>query len=147
MKAAALALAAVAALALPAAAMSDGRHAAAFTLQAKKSRFGTVLFDGRGFVLYGFTADTRGKRSNCYGACAQAWPVYYAKGGLRAGPGVTRSKLATVRRRDGRVQVTYNGWPLYYYVGDRSAGQISCQNVEEYGGLWLIVSPTGKLVR
>jgi predicted lipoprotein with Yx(FWY)xxD motif len=116
------------------------------TVTAKSSRFGTVLFDGRGFVLYAFTRDHG--RSACYGACAKAWPPYFApRGTLRVGAGVKRSLLGTVRRRDGRRQVTYAGRPLYYYVGDRSPGQILCQNVDEYGGTWLIVRPTGRLVR
>lgn len=139
-------LAAAAALALPASSMSGPSSPSASTLTAKSSRFGRVLFDGRGFVLYAFTRDPRG-RSACYGACAAAWPPYFAKGALRAGPGVTGAKLGTTRRRDGRRQVTYAGRPLYYYVGDRSPGQILCQNVDEFGGLWLVVRPNGKPVR
>jgi len=140
------ALAAVAALALPAKSMSEPTAASASTLTAKSSRFGRVLFDGRGFALYAFTRDPRG-RSACYGACATAWPPYFAKGRLSAGAGVTRSLLGTTRRRDGKLQVTYAGKPLYYYVGDRSPGQIFCQNVDEFGGLWLVVRPNGKVVR
>src|SRR5919197_6446769 len=116
------------------------------TLAAHSSRFGTVLFDGRGFVLYAFTRD-RG-RSACYGACAKAWPPYFAPSGpLRVGPGVKRSLLGTVKRRNGKGQVTYAGRPLYYYVGDRNAGQILCQDVDEFGGTWLVIRPSGKLVR
>ena len=55
--------------------------------------------------------------------------------------------VGTVRRRDGRRQITYNGRPLYYYVGDKSAGQVSCQNVDEFGGTWLVMRPSGVLVR
>lgn len=116
------------------------------TLTTHSSRFGKVLFDGRGFVLYAFTRD-RG-RSACYGACAKAWPPYFApKGTLRVGAGVKRSLLGTVKRRNGRRQVTYAGRPLYYYVGDKSPGQILCQNVAEFGGTWLVIRPSGKLVR
>jgi len=118
------------------------------TITAAKSRYGTVLFDGKGRVLYAFTHDRRGKPSRCYGACAAAWPVYYKPGGkLTAGKSVRHRLLGTVRRKNGRLQVTYNGWPLYRYVGDTSPGAISCQNVSEFGGLWLVVSPTGRLVR
>jgi predicted lipoprotein with Yx(FWY)xxD motif len=131
-------------LALAPAAMS--RESAAPTLTAKSSSYGRVLFDGRGYVLYAFTRDTKG-HSACYGACARAWPVYFAKSGLKAGNGVNRSVLGTTKRRDGRRQVTYAGRPLYYYVGDTKAGQIRCQNVAEFGGTWLIVRPSGKLVR
>jgi predicted lipoprotein with Yx(FWY)xxD motif len=117
------------------------------TITAAKSRYGTVLFDGKRRVLYGFTRDKRGKPSTCYGACAAAWPVYFKPGALRVGKGVKQKLVGTVKRKNGRLQVTYNGWPLYYYVGDTSPGAISCQSVNEYGGLWLVVSPAGKLIR
>jgi predicted lipoprotein with Yx(FWY)xxD motif len=135
---------ALALLALAPAAMS--RESAAPTLTVKSSSFGRVIFDGRGFVLYAFTRDKNG-RSACYGACAKAWPVYYAKGTLRAGTGIKRSLIGTTKRRDGHRQITYAGRPLYYYVGDTKAGQIRCQNVVEFGGTWLVVRPTGRLVR
>jgi predicted lipoprotein with Yx(FWY)xxD motif len=140
-----LVVALIAAAVLVPAAMSD-QSATRATLTAKTSRFGKVLFDGRAFVLYAFTRDHR--RSACYGACARAWPPYFApKGTLSVGPGVKRSLLGTVKRRNGRRQITYAGRPLYYYVGDTRPGQILCQNVVEYGGTWLIVRPSGKLVR
>jgi len=141
-------LAAIAALALPAPSMSEpvSPSASASTLTAKSSRFGRVLFDGRGFVLYAFTRDPR-SRSACYGACATAWPPYIVTARPRAGAGVTRGLLGTTRRRDGKLQGTYAGRPLYYYVGDRSPGDIFCQNVDEFGGLWLVVRPNGKVVR
>jgi predicted lipoprotein with Yx(FWY)xxD motif len=125
---------------------ADGAQSSA-TLTARSSRFGRILFDGRGRALYAFTRDRRGGRSRCYGACAKAWPVYFAKGRALAGKGVRQSLVGTTQRRDGRRQVTYNGRPLYYYVGDKSSGQILCQNVEEFGGTWLVVRPNGRLVR
>jgi predicted lipoprotein with Yx(FWY)xxD motif len=135
---------ALALLALAPTAMS--RESAAPTLSVKSSAFGRVLFDGRGYVLYAFTRDKNG-RSACYGACARAWPVYYAKGTFRQGTGIKRSLLGTTKRRDGRRQLTYAGRPLYYYVKDRKPGQILCQNVAEFGGTWLVVRPSGKLAR
>ncbi len=116
------------------------------TLRVQSSAFGQILFDSRGFALYGFTKDSRA-RSNCSGACARAWPPYILKGRLRAPAGVKRSLLGTIRRADGRRQVTYAGHPLYFYVGDTKAGQVRCQNVNEFGGLWLVVRPGGRLVR
>ena len=116
-------------------------------LTVRSSPYGAILFDGRGRALYAFTRDRRGGPSRCYGACARAWPVYFASGRLAAGKGVKRSLIGTVRRRDGRRQITYNGRPLYFYVGDKSAGQVSCQNVAEYGGTWLVMRPSGALVR
>jgi predicted lipoprotein with Yx(FWY)xxD motif len=116
------------------------------TVTAHSSRFGQILFDGRGFALYGFTKDPRG-RSVCTGACATAWPPYIVRSAPRAGAGVKRALLGTIRRAGGRLQVTYAGKPLYYYVGDRAPRQILCQNVFEFGGLWLVVRLTGMLVR
>ena len=121
-------------------------EATAPTLIVKNTRFGRILFAGNGRVLYGFTRDRRGGPSRCYGDCATAWPVYLARGTLRAGTGVKQSLLGTTRRRDGRLQVTYNGWPLYYYAHE-GPGEIKCQNVFLNGGLWLVVRPAGTLVR
>jgi len=116
------------------------------TLRVRTTRFGKILFAGNGRVVYGFTRDRRNGPSRCYGDCAAAWPVYFAKGTLTAGTGVKRSLLGSVRRRDGRRQVTYNGWPLYYYAHER-AGEVKCQNVVTHGGTWLVVRPSGTLVR
>ena len=116
------------------------------TLTVRSTRFGRILFDGRGRALYAFTRDRRGGPSRCYGDCAAAWPVYFKRTTLRAGTGVKQSLLGTTRRRDGRLQVTYNGWPLYYYAHER-VGEVKCQNVVTHGGTWLVVTPSGRLVR
>ena len=146
-----LALVAVAGAASSSAAARAGQQAddtqAAATLAVRSTRYGRILFDGRGRALYAFTRDRRGGSSQCNGACAKAWPVYFAKGRALAGKGVRQSLIGTTRRRDGRRQITYNGRPLYFYVGDKSPGQILCQNVNEFGGTWLVVHPNGQLVR
>jgi predicted lipoprotein with Yx(FWY)xxD motif len=116
------------------------------TVTVRGSDYGRILFDGRGFALYAFTKDTA-DRSRCTGACAKAWPPYIVEARPKAGRGATASLLGTIRRGDGRRQVTYAGKPLYYYVGDREPLQVLCQNVEEFGGLWLVVRPTGAPVR
>jgi len=121
-------------------------HAVRSTLTAGPSAYGRVLFDGRGFALYAFTRDLRGK-SVCTGACAKAWPPYVVKTRPRAASGVKARLLGTTRRADGGLQVTYAGRALYYYVGDRSKGQIRCQNVTEFGGVWRVIRPSGTLVR
>jgi predicted lipoprotein with Yx(FWY)xxD motif len=115
------------------------------TVTVRSSDYGRILFDGSNRALYAFTRDPRGK-TTCYGACATAWPPYIVRGSLRAGIGTRGSLLGTTRRRDGRRQLTYAGRPLYYYVHD-PRGKVLCQNVREYGGLWLVVRPTGTLVR
>ena len=116
------------------------------TLKVRTTRFGKILFAGNGRVVYGFTRDRRNGPSQCYGDCAAAWPVYFAKGVLKAGVGVKQSLIGSVRRRDGRRQVTYNGWPLYYYAHEK-AGEIRCQNIVTHGGTWLVVRPSGALLR
>jgi predicted lipoprotein with Yx(FWY)xxD motif len=115
------------------------------TVKMRSSQFGRIIFDGGNRALYAFTSDPRGK-TTCYGSCAAAWPPYIVRGTLRAGTGTRRSLLGTTRRRDGSRQLTYAGRPLYYYVHD-PRGQVLCQNVREFGGLWLVVRPSGRLVR
>jgi len=141
-----LAAAALGALATVASGHADGTEAKP-TLTVRGSAFGRILFDGSGRALYAFTRDPRGGRSTCYGACATAWPPYLKRAALVAGAAVRRSLIGTTRRRDGRLQVTYAGRPLYYYVGDRKPGQVLCQNVREFGGLWLVQRASGRLVR
>jgi predicted lipoprotein with Yx(FWY)xxD motif len=138
-----------AATAAPAMASQASRPAvdqAAPTLTVRSSAFGRILFDSRGRALYAFTRDPRG-RSQCSGACAAAWPPYILRGRLQAGGPVQRSLLGTTRRTDGTRQVTYAGRPLYYYVGDRRPGQVRCQNVSGFGGLWLVMRASGRIVR
>jgi predicted lipoprotein with Yx(FWY)xxD motif len=129
--------------ALPSSDRAARRHA---SVVVKRSSFGRILFDGRGFVLYGFTRD-RGGRSSCSGACARAWPPFIVKSRPEAGIGVSSARLGTIRRRNGSLQAMYAGRPLYYYVGDRRPGQILCQNVTEFGGVWRVLRPSGRLVR
>jgi predicted lipoprotein with Yx(FWY)xxD motif len=137
-------------LALAAAAASSGALASAqlprSTLTAGRSSYGHILFDGRGFALYAFTRDSR-EKSLCTGACAKAWPPYVVTTRPRAAAGVKARLLGTTRRPDRTVQVTYAGRPLYYYVGDHKPGQVLCQNVSEFGGIWRVIRPAGALVR
>jgi predicted lipoprotein with Yx(FWY)xxD motif len=141
-----LALAALLATSLIAVASSAASSTSAATLTAHSSRYGKILFDGRGHVLYLFARD-RGGRSSCYGACAKAWPAFLTKGAPKALAGVNAKLLGTTKRSDGTVQVTYAKHPLYYFSGDTKPGQIKCQNVSNFGGLWLVVTPSGKAVR
>ena len=85
----------------------------------------------------------RGKRSRCYGSCARAWPPVLTKGAPRGRQGrQAAASSGTTRRKNGKLQVTYAGRPLYRYVGD-SPGTILCHDVDEFGGTWLIITPTG----
>jgi predicted lipoprotein with Yx(FWY)xxD motif len=114
------------------------------TVTTVKSRYGTILADGRGQAFYRFGRE-RTERSECYGACAAAWPPVLANGRPVAGKGARESLIGTTRRRDGRRQLTYRGRPLYYYVAD-SPGRVLCQNVREFGGQWQVVRPDGAAV-
>ena len=99
----------------------------------------TVLVNGTGRTLYWFAPDTSGK-SVCNGSCAVYWPP--VTGPLKAGPGVTGA-LATIKRADGSLQETYNGHPLYTYVGDSGPGQAHGNNLNLNGGLWHVVPVNG----
>lgn len=100
---------------------------------------GSFLTDGSGKSLYLFTTDTSGM-STCKGACATTWPPLTSTDMPKADSGVTANKLATIKRDDGTMQVTYNGHPLYYYSGDAKAGDTKGQGV---GAKWYVLSPAG----
>ena len=114
------------------------------TVKVVSSQFGRVIADRRGEAFYLFDKE-KGKRSRCYGECAVAWPPVLTKGKPRAGKGADADLLGTTKRRNGKLQVTYNGHPLYYYKDD-DPGRILCHNVDEFGGLWLVVNPRGDAV-
>jgi predicted lipoprotein with Yx(FWY)xxD motif len=110
-------------------------------VKLRDSQFGRVLFSGSDRALYLFTRDAR-RRSRCYGDCAAAWPPFYARGKPRAARGVDASLLGTVKRRDGRRQVTYKGRPLYFYVHDPKR-QVLCNDIVEFGGTWFALDAAG----
>ena len=115
-------------------------------VRVSRTVYGVALTDRRGFALYRFTHDITA-RSTCYGACVAAWPPYLVPGEL-AGRSALRSGLvSSIQRTDGRLQVTYAGHPLYYYVGDRRPGEVLCQGVSEFGGGWYVVAPSGRIVQ
>jgi predicted lipoprotein with Yx(FWY)xxD motif len=115
------------------------------TIQVSGSDYGQVLFDGENQAIYLFDKE-KGSTSECYDDCASAWPPVLTKGQPQAGQGADAGMLGTTKRDDGTTQVTYADHPLYYYDGD-SPGQVGCQNVSEFGGLWLVVKPDGEPVR
>jgi predicted lipoprotein with Yx(FWY)xxD motif len=109
---------------------------------AKESAFGRVLFDANGQVVYAFENDRR-NQSNCTSEeCIEAWPPVLTRQKPSAGEGVDARLLGTVRRSDGRLQVTYKDRPLYFYEHE-SPGEIKCHNVDLHGGLWWVVTPHG----
>src|ERR1700756_5464065 len=112
-------------------------------LHVAQTRLGRILVDSRGITLSDFVRD-RGSTSVCYGACAALWPPLLTHGKPLAGVGVKPSLLGTTKRKDGKVEVTYGGHPLYYFVTDRKPGQTTGQGVNQFGGPWWVLSANGK---
>jgi predicted lipoprotein with Yx(FWY)xxD motif len=106
------------------------------------SKYGMVLVNASGRTLYRYTPDKKGK-SNCSGQCATYWPPLMAKGNATAGTGANAKLVGTIKRGSG-LQVTYAGWPLYTYVGDKKAGQMTGEGSEK---TWYVVSTAGALVK
>ena len=115
------------------------------TLQLANSRYEKIIVDGSGRALYLFDAD-RSQVSTCYAACATAWPPLIATQPPTAGPNLAQALTSTTARTDGSQQVTYNGHPLYYYIGDHAPGEVNCQAVVEYGGGWYVVDGQGNKI-
>jgi predicted lipoprotein with Yx(FWY)xxD motif len=116
-----------------------GKAAAGSQLHTASIGGVTVLTNAKGLTLYWFAPDTSSK-SVCNGSCAAYWPP--VRGPLTAGPGVT-GRLGTITRADGSTQETYNGHPLYTYIGDSGPGQAHGNNVNLNGGLWHEVPASG----
>lgn len=103
--------------------------------------YGQYLITGNGRSLYMFTADNRYDSSNCYDQCAEVWPPVLAEDPIAASPAVDSGKLGTIERKDGSMQVTYNGWPLYHYEDDQG---VSGHNERSFGGEWYLMGPEGQ---
>ena len=112
------------------------------TITVGDSSFGSMLFDSNDRAIYIFEKDPQGN-TVCYDDCAEAWPPVFTEGEPKARNGVKDSLLGTVKRRDGRLQVTYAGKPLYFYAHE-APGEVRCHNVNLNGGLWWVVGPDGK---
>jgi predicted lipoprotein with Yx(FWY)xxD motif len=103
---------------------------------------GKVIVDSKGFTLYDFHKDEGGK-SACYGACAKVWPPLTSEGKPQAGEGAVASKLGTTKRKDGTLQVTYAGWPLYTYAADKKPGDANGNDIDSFGAEWYALLPSG----
>ena len=117
---------------------------------SESTEYGTILVDGDGFSLYIFMADTQDGGTSACGdddGCAAEWPPVISQGSPIAGDGVDSTLLGTIIREDGSLQVTYNGWPLYRFDEDTAAGDTNGQGLEEFGGLWYLVNPTGEAIK
>jgi predicted lipoprotein with Yx(FWY)xxD motif len=124
-------------------ALASGTTPGRATVSVAKSPLGRILVDSKGITLYDFAKD-KGAKSTCYGACAALWPPLTTKGRPVTRIGVRASLLGTTRRSDGKLEVTYNGHPLYYFVTDRKPGQTTGQGLNQFGAPWWVISPAGK---
>jgi predicted lipoprotein with Yx(FWY)xxD motif len=132
------------AVAASAAASRDGASASAL-VKSRSTSLGIVLADAQGRTLYLFTRDKQGQ-SACPGQCAVYWPPYVTTGKPRTAGAAKAPLIGTTRRADGRLQVTYNGHPLYRFKQDSKAGQTMGEKVEAFGGKWYVVSPKGSKI-
>jgi len=116
---------------------------ATLMLKTDQGSAGIWLTDPAGRTLYSYTKD-KGTTSECYGACAQAWPPLLTTGPVTiTGKYTVASDLGTITRTDGTKQVTYGGHPLYYYAGDTAPGQTKGQGV---GGVWFLIGPVANIM-
>lgn len=111
-----------------------------------KEPFGEYLTDSAGRALYMFEEDKRGQ-SNCYEDCAEVWPPLVSKGEAIRVQDIDKDLVGLIERKDGVMQVTYNGMPLYYYIKDKGQpGTTSGHDVHDEFGEWYLVAPSGKKV-
>jgi len=122
-------------------AASASAAADAVVVNMAEAAGGAIVVDGEGRALYLFTNDTKGDGTSvCNGACAASWPPFLAGDApVSAGDGVTGA-LGTATRDDGSLQVTLDGWPLYYFAGDVAAGDTNGQGLNS---VWWLVGPDG----
>jgi predicted lipoprotein with Yx(FWY)xxD motif len=117
----------------------------AATVKVARTGLGPILAAANGRTLYLFRKD-RASSSACSGACAQAWPPVLTSGAPKAVAGAKAGVVGSIKRADGREQVTYAGHPLYTYAGDSAGGQTTGQGLSQFGAPWYVVSPGGTAV-
>jgi predicted lipoprotein with Yx(FWY)xxD motif len=105
------------------------------------SDLGQILVAANGMTVYMFMPDAQGDPT-CTAACAGAWPPLTVADGTQVsgGEGIDAALLSTATNPEVGPQVTYNGWPLYYFSGDSAPGDT---NGEGSGGVWYVIDPTG----
>ena len=110
---------------------------------SEKSDIGHYLVTSDGMSVYLFEKDRPGT-SKCYDQCAQVWPPVTAAKLPSVAGSIDPEKLGLSPRKDGKKQVTYNGWPLYTYAPDTSPGDIKGQDIEGFGAEWYLIRPSGE---
>jgi predicted lipoprotein with Yx(FWY)xxD motif len=117
-----------------------------YSYKTSQGSYGEYVSDYQGKAVYALDADTAGSEaSTCYTQCAQAWPPVTIPSGQNpvASGSTDQSKFGTIQRTDGTYQVTYNGWPLYYYAADQNPGEYKGQKINDVWGTWYLLKPDG----
>jgi predicted lipoprotein with Yx(FWY)xxD motif len=127
---------------------SNAASGGAATIGTKKAKVGdekqTILESGpKELTVYQFDAD-KGSKSSCYGACAKYWPPVVTTGKPGTDGGANASMLGTTKRKDGTLQVTYNGRPLYYFLKDKDDEDTYGEGLKNFGAGWYVMRPNGK---
>jgi predicted lipoprotein with Yx(FWY)xxD motif len=122
---------------------STGLAASRASLKTRHVSAGTYLVDGKGRTLYLFQKDSKNK-SRCAGDCAVDWPPLLTTGKPKVSGLVRKSLLGTTTRKDGSKQVTYDGHPVYHYIGDVKSGDMNGQGISAFGARWYAVTPSGR---
>ncbi|HWF24809.1 MAG TPA: hypothetical protein VG275_05150 [Solirubrobacteraceae bacterium] len=115
--------------------------AGATAISVRHTSLGSTLVDANGRTLYLFEADKRNV-SKLSAAGRAVWPLFTSRASVRAEGGAQASKLGKTAAH----QVTYNGHPLYYFVGDHAAGSVRGQALKEFGALWYVLTPSGNAI-
>lgn len=123
----------------------EGGKKPARVYRADAAGYNEILFDEGGYALYRFDKD-EGSKPTCYGACARKWPPLLTEAQPVA-YAVIPSKLGTTERKDGTLQATYFGYPLYAFVGDKVSGEVNGHGVKAFGGTWYAIHKNGKTVK
>jgi predicted lipoprotein with Yx(FWY)xxD motif len=124
---------------------SPSPAAAAAIVDLHDSSLGQIIVDNQGKTLYLFEADKGGK-SACDGPCATVWPPYLSNGAPQAAMGASGSLIGTTTRGDGTTQVTYGGHPLYYFAGDKAPGNVTGQDIDQFGAKWYVLNKAGNKI-
>jgi predicted lipoprotein with Yx(FWY)xxD motif len=126
--------------------IARGATQAHATVSLRSTSLGKVLVGANGRTLYLFMHDAAGK-SRCTGQCASFWPPLIVSAKPVAGTGLKASMIGWTKRSDGKMQVTYNHHPLYFFKLDTKAGQVNGEGVNHFGGLWWTVSARGTAIK
>ncbi len=109
---------------------------------SQSSPFGSYLIGKNGMTVYAYTMDSKNK-SVCYADCENQWPPFHLSGTNLSVMGVNNEMLKSIQRTDGTTQLTYNGWPLYYFYQDQKPGDTNGQGMKS---IWYLIGPDGKLI-